>query len=123
MLARSRPPWSSNGVTAIMKTPELRSLSIRTSRSLHPLRSGPRGRPPVSAITAGYRKIDASGGATLSSSLIVSRCGGADECREDAEVALADRIFWMPLDAEAEAAARILDALDDPIRCGGVYDH
>src|ERR1700757_2083530 len=59
MLARSTPPCSSNGVTAIIKTPEFRSLSIGTSRSLHPLRRGPRGRPPLSAITAGYRKIDA----------------------------------------------------------------
>ena len=40
---------------------------------------------------------------------------GADEGLEDAAVAGADLVFGMPLHAKAEAAARVLDALDDAV--------
>src|SRR5215470_12868608 len=49
--------------------------------------------------------------------------GGGDEGIEDLLVALADRIFRMPLDAEAIAVARRLDALDHPVGGERIHHH
>src|SRR5579872_2893930 len=57
------------------------------------------------------------------SAVMASATAGLDEGREDAEIALADGEFRVPLHAKAEAAARILDALDDAVARRGVDDH
>src|SRR5690242_65517 len=49
--------------------------------------------------------------------------GGGDEGIEDLLVALADRIFRMPLDAEAIAVARGLDPLDHAVGGERIDDH
>src|SRR5260370_209010 len=103
------------GLVSIVPSTRTRPSAIQRSASRREHR-------PARAITLAIRS-PAAGAATLSSSLIVSRRGGADERREDAEIAGADRVFRVPLDAEAEAAAGILDTLDDAVRRGGVDDH
>src|SRR5260221_10653612 len=75
---------------------------------------------PSASGEAALRREPALG--AVSSALIASCRGGLDEGVEDAEIAGADGVFGMPLHAEAEAAAGLLDALADAVRAGGV-DH
>src|SRR6185437_12181920 len=95
--------------------------STRTRPSAIQRSASRREQRPARAITLAMRSPPVAGAA--SSSLIASRRGGLDEGGEDAEIARADGVFGMPLDAEAEAAGGVLDALDDAVRGGGVDDH
>src|SRR5690606_37431662 len=48
---------------------------------------------------------------------------GGDESVEDFVVAGADGIFRVPLHAEAEAIAGVLDSLDDAVLGDGIHHH
>src|SRR6185437_7281548 len=101
---------SSAGLISTLPSTETRPSAIQRSASRREHR-------PARA-----RRLAMRSPLLVAASAITSDLRRGDEGIEEPEIAVADRIFRMPLHANEKTPARVLDPLDDAVRRGRVDD-